>query len=476
MKDYIKNKYIYFYIKLFILFIFISIKFYSLYLKNIINNFFVKNNEKQICESILDPIFSFNIRLKSEPYYLCKSPNSYHICYKNNLTYYWEKDGLLCIMKNLIINPSFWKEDGFIYNGPVNKKTRGTPLISKGFFNIKCNMRNKMDNYNKMYMSYLNSWNYINNDDINFKIEKELFPNKTIFIISRNQDSPNLFHGGSEFINAFAIMKILNLKPENIQILFLESMKFKNDPYYDLYRNIISGGNEPIHIRDLNSSYHISNAVHIPINWDSPCFTKCPIPKCSYPSLTYLQIYKSILKYMNLYKFNDSLFYNKEAFYYPKTVKNPNSTKYTKFLTFQWRRPWPQNRKNQDRLLGDGPDLVDKLSKELPQNILIRLVDTARLSYFEQILIMQKTDYFIGIHGAGLFLSIFLPSNSIVHEIKNANSMNNLHILSIMSGHKSYSDIINSYTKTINFNKYIFFNISELSKKILLYMKINNFF
>ena len=337
-------------------------------------------------------------------------------------------------------------------------------------------MRNKMDNYNKMYMSYLNSWNYINNDDINFKIEKELFPNKTIFIISRNQDSPNLFHGGSEFINAFAIMKILNLKPENIQILFLESMKFKNDPYYDLYRNIISGGNEPIHIRDLNSSYHISNAVHIPINWDSPCFTKCPIPKCSYPSLTYLQIYKSILKYMNLYKFNDSLFYNKEAFYYPKTVKNPNSTKYTKFLTFQWRRPWPQNRKNQDRLLGDGPDLVDKLSKELPQNILIRLVDTARLSYFEQILIMQKTDYFIGIHGAGLFLSIFLPSNSIVHEIKNANSMNNLHILSIMSGHKSYSDIINSYTKTINFNKYIFFNISELSKKILLYMKINNFF
>jgi len=44
-----------------------------------------------------------------------------------------------------------------------------------------------------MYISYLNSWNYINND-INLKNETELFPNKTIFIISRNQDSPNLFH------------------------------------------------------------------------------------------------------------------------------------------------------------------------------------------------------------------------------------------------------------------------------------------
>ena len=455
--------------------IFIIIKFYSLFLKNIDINYNVKNYGNKICKSILDPIYSFNLRLKTEPYILCKSQNTYHICYKNNLTYYWEKNGLLCIMKNFIINPSFWKEDGFIYNGPVNKKTRGSPLISKGFFNIKCNIKNKLDNYNKMYISYLNSWNYKNNN-INFKNEKELFPNKTIFIISRNQDSPNLFHGGSEFISAFAIMKILNLKPENIQILFLESMKLKNDPYYDLYKIIISGGNEPIHIKDLHSNYHISNAVHIPINWDSPCFTKCLIPICRYPSLTYIKLYKSILKYMNSYKFNDSLSYNKEVFYYPKTVKDPNSSIYTKFLTFQWRRPWPKNRKYQDRLLGDGPNLIDKLSKKLPQNILIRLVDTARLSYFEQISIMQKTDYLIAIHGAGLFLSLFLPSTSIVHELKIRNSMNNLYILSILSGHKSYSDIIKSYTKTINFNKYIFFNISELSKKILFYMKINNFF
>ena len=271
-------------------------------------------------------------------------------------------------------------------------------------------------------------------------------------------------------------MTILNLKPENIQILFLESMKLKNDPYYDLYKTIISGGNEPIHIKDLNSTYHISNAVHIPINWDSPCFTKCPIPKCSYPSLTYLKLYKTILRYMNLYKFNDSLSYDKEIFYYPKTVKNPNSSIYTKFLTFQWRRPWPINRKNQRRLLGNGPALIDNLSKILPQNILIRLVDTARLYYFEPISIMQKTDYLIAIHGAGLFLSIFLPSNSIVHELKWGKSMDNLHILSIMSGHKSYRDRIKSYSKTINFNNYIFFNISELSEKILFHMKQNNFF
>ena len=442
--------------------------------KNDLSNIIIKKKNKN-CKTILDPIYSFKIRLQSEPRVLCKSENSFHICYKNNLSYYWEKNGLLCIMKNFIINPSFWKEDGFIFNGPINRKTRGTPLISKGFFNIKCNKKNKIKNYNKIYNTYLNSWNYIKKDIIN-KSERELSPNKTVFIISRNQDSPNLFHGGSEFINAFAIMKLLHLKPENIQILFLESMQLKNDPYYDLYRTVISGGKEPLHIKQLNDSYHISNAIHIPINWDSPCFTKCPIPKCKKPSLTYFQLYKDVLKYMNITTFIDSLSYNNEIFYYPKTITNPSSSKYTIYITFEWRRPWPKERKHQHRLLGNGPKLVDKISKKLPKNILLRLVDTARLSYYEQISIMQKTNYLIGIHGAGLFLSLFLPSKSIVHEIKHYNKMNNLHILSILSGHKCYSDKIKSYTKTIDFNKYIFFDYRDLSKKIKLHMKENNLF
>ncbi len=108
-------------------------------------------------------------------------------------------------------------------------------------------------------------------------------------------------------------------------------MKLKNDPYYDLYKK---GGNEPIHIKDLNSTYHISNAVLILINWDSPCFTKCPIPKCSYPSLTYLKLYKTILKYTNLYKFNDSLSYDKKVFYYPKTVKKSKLLNIYKIFNF----------------------------------------------------------------------------------------------------------------------------------------------
>ena len=381
-------------------------------------------------------------------------------------------------MKNFTIDPSFWKEDGYTYNGPVNSRTRGSPLISNGFFNMKCFLGNNFYSYNKIYDTYFKSWKYtfINNNSIYKEVEEEeLSPGKIVFFISRNQDSPNMFHGGSEFINAFSLMYLLNLKPENIQIVFLESMKFNDDPFYYLYKNIISRGGEPLHIRSLNKRYHISNAIHLPINWDSPCFTKSDIPNCKNKSKTYHYLYNSVLKYMNITKFVDNKNYNKEIFYYPKSFINSELSNYNKFLTIQWRKPWPKNRKGQQRLLGNGTEIVEKLNSILPKNVLIRLVDTASLPIVQQISIMQNTDYFLGIHGAGLFLSIFLPKHAILHEIKSTIIMNNLQILGVISGHKVYSDIIEAYIDRSNYQETIFFNLDQLSDKVLIHMRENNF-
>lgn len=430
--------------------------------------------ENYTCSTELDPFYAFQRRLNSSPLILCKNEDSEHICFKNDLSYFSENDGIVCLMKNFVINPIYWKQDGYVYKGPVNLKTRGWPLISKGFFNMKCKIRNEIQYYNNFYFNYLNSWNYyLDNKEI---IKDELIPGKTLFLISRNQDSPNLFHGGSEFINAYSLMNLLGLKPNNIQILFLESMKFNNDPFYDLYKYIISGGNEPLHISQLKKKkYFVSNAIHLPINWDSPCFTKSEIPKCHKRSLTYKKLYEDVLKNINIPSFIDSFNYNKEIFYYSNFSFNSNISSYTKFLTIQWRKVWPKERTGQYRILGNGPEIVDILVNNLPKNILIRLVDTASLSITQQISIMQKTDYFLGVHGAGLFLSIFLPLHSIVHEIKNKNEMNNLQILSILSGHKCYSDIIEANVKNINNSEYLFFNPYNIAKKVIKHMKKNKF-
>ena len=149
--------------------------------------------------------------------------------------------------------------------------------------------------------------------------------------------------------------------------------------------------------------------------------------------------------------------------------------KFNKTITIQWRKVWPKGRKGQSRLLGNGPKLADKLASILPQNILIRLVDTASLSTRKQISIMRKTDYFIGVHGAGLSLSIFMSNKSIVHEILHSININVLSMMSAMSGHKTYSDIIMADVRTINENENIFFDENEFAEKVISHMKENHF-
>ena len=63
---------------------------------------------------------------------------------------------------------------------------------------------------------------------------------------------------------------------------------------------------------------------------------------------------------------------------------------------------------------------------------------------------MRKTDYFVGIHGAGLTLAIFAPKHCIFHEVLHSYNMNGLLLMASLSGHKTYSDIVSSQTKFIN--------------------------
>ena len=436
---------------------------------NIFNN--SKEEENFQCNN-LDPIYLFDNRLKAKKP-ICENGSSKHICYQNNDGTFVVQNGVICTMENIILDPSKWEDGGFVYKGPVDSSNRGCPLLSKGFFNMKCNNRiNEIENYDQIYNNYFNSWNYEYDENEN---EEELAPGKTIFFVSRNQDSPNLYHGGSEFVNVVSLVYLLKLKPENIQVVFLESITLNNDPFYDLYKNLISRGGEPIYIKNLTKKYHISSGIHIPINWDSPCFIYSDVPDCKYPTKTYKFYNYLIDKYLNLPKIEDYSFDSNEAFYYPKSIiENYNKTNFTKILTFQWRRVWPKGRKGQQRILGNGPELAEKLSKLLPKNILLRLIDTASLPISEQIAILRKTDYYVGIHGAGLALSIFAPRECIFHEVLPESNMNGLLLMAALSGHKTYSDVINANINTEDGNEMVYFNEEEFANKVIEHMKDNN--
>ena len=250
------------------------------------------------------------------------------------------------------------------------------------------------------------------------------------------------------------------------------------DPFYYIYKNVISQGGEPIYIKNLKKKYKISKAIHVPINWDSPLFIVVQIPKCDKISKTYKLYNDLIEKYMDLKPFEDKFITDNESFYYPESIikSHESGIKFEKIVTVQWRRVWPKRRRGQHRIFKNAQQLTYKLSTFLPKNILIRLIDFAQLSMKDQISVMRNTDYLVGIHGAGLSLSIFLPHKSIFNEFDHENIVSVLGIMSALSGHLTYTDYIKSSKSNIDGNENIEFDENEFVDRVMTHMKENNFF
>jgi hypothetical protein len=445
-----------------------------------------KNNENEQyinpnCTK-LDPILIFSQRLKNGPITICDNGDSNHICYQNLNGYYNDiflnRNGVICKMKNIILDPGKSEQSRYIYNGPVDKYTLGGPILNSGFFNMKCDKPQMLGDYYSLYNSYFSGWNYNYENNKDEKIE-ELAPGKTIFFLSRNQDSPNLYHGMTDILAIISMMDLFNINEDNAQIIFLESMYLKYDPYYEIYKKVLSRGGEPIFIKDLKQKYHISSAIHVPLNWDSPVFIRDVNESyCHNPTKTYKILLDLIDKYLDIQNYTDSFISDNETFYYPKLIidRHNSGVKFIKCVTIQWRKVWPKTRTEQDRLMQNGPELADKLASVVPENILIRLVNTASLSMTEQISLMKKTDYLVGIHGAGLTLGIFMPLSSIYHEILPKDHWNLVQFMSMMSGHNFYFDIVKGeYNKTDGF-EYIFLDENDFVEKVTKHMRENNYF
>ena len=429
---------------------------------------------------LLDPINIFDLRLKKTRFEICNENNTKHICYVKNKgnfnTIFTNKNGVICTIENIVLDPSKLIKTNFVYNGPVDGKNKGFPVLSKGFINTKCTPKEINVTYNKIYKSYFNSWNYDYNMENENETLDELAPGKTVFLMGRNQDSPNLFHGNSEIVNIICMLYLFNLAPEEVKILIFEGIEIPEDPFYEIYQNLFSS--EPIYVKNLKKKYKISKAINVPMNWDSPVFINVNLPKCTSTVRTY-QLYNDFVdKYMKLKPFKDTFISDNISYYYPKeTLKNhEKGIKFIKNITIQWRKVWPSSRKGQVRLLGNAIELTNKLAQVLPNNFLIRLINTAALPYKDQISLMRSTDYLLGIHGAGLSLSIFLPKNSILHEIYKRKVNNLLITMSALSGHPTYSDLIKSKSYSENGNEYVVFDQDKLAKKVLGHMKKNNYF
>jgi len=119
------------------------------------------SNNNSTCDN-LDPINLFKKRIDNGPIELCEGNKSRHICYRTGNNYYNDiyahKNGIICEMENIVLDPSKSKQSGISYiNGPIDSVNLGFSLLTKGFINAECKPKNIYLDNNQIYETYLNS-------------------------------------------------------------------------------------------------------------------------------------------------------------------------------------------------------------------------------------------------------------------------------------------------------------------------------
>jgi len=81
------------------------------------------NNKNLSCD-LIDPIYLFQERINKGPIVVCSGEESKHICYQNphnhNNDIYYYKNGVICIMENIVLDPSYSRQSGLSFaDGPI---------------------------------------------------------------------------------------------------------------------------------------------------------------------------------------------------------------------------------------------------------------------------------------------------------------------------------------------------------------------
>lgn len=418
------------------------------------------------CTARFDGYNAFGRWMTNNNITICEGKDSYHKCNRNSIGYPCNSNGMICEMKNVILDPSNWRDNKHSFVSPMAPRSYNEKQLLSGLFNMQCDINNihQPEDYFKEYVDYFDSWNYTSNDSFENEELVELAPDKTVLFVQRYIDLLNFYHEHCHIFHAYSMIGVLGLKREQIQVVFLDNYTNVDYKYMNIWEKVISDS-PVIYTNDLQKSgkkYHISSAYKVPIAWDSPFAPCSDSPSCSnhIPSPMFEMYRRESFKYMDIPVFKDSLDWDKDIIRYPSNVKNPQSSNYKKFITIQWRQVWPKNRKGQQRILANGPELMEALSKIVRENTLIRLVDTAKFDIEGQISVINRTDFFIGIHGAGLTLAVYAPKHTIFQEIYHSPNVDWLRFLAVVSGHRSFKDHIRNRVEHDG-NEQVHFDIDD---------------
>lgn len=197
----------------------------------------------------------------------------------------------------------------------------------------------------------------------------------TTYLLARDEDCENTFHSTADFMNIYFVMSLLNINPNNQQIMLWD--KFSTGPYEELIKNAFSS-NFPI----LRHTHYKNKKIlfkHIIWHLESPAgliFPRVANPdpmRCHNTAL-----FKSYRKYI-LQSFN---LYNQLPSQIP-------------IITLSLRHRTPA--KNVGRVMMNEIEVIKVLQEG--NMITYQVVDFSKMTFTEQLKTIRSTNILIGIHG-----------------------------------------------------------------------------
>ena len=247
---------------------------------------------------------------------------------------------------------------------------------------------------------------YILKDNIEFSPEQHISrrrafsePRKYGILVKREASNYNLWHSIMEVLSVHMTLDVLRMSRdpatnepffssdfrENVQVIILDD--FHDGPIFDLWS--LYASTPPVRMSEITDN-QVDNVI-VPLPGGSNPFWQGDWHQTTCQHSELLRVFSQ--RIFDFYNIEHTSISNKQE---PLTI------------TFIDRRT--------KRKLINQDIYIERLKSELP-HVDIKVVDFAKLTFKEQLRIVQDTDILIGVHGAGLTHEMFLQPGSTVVEI-----------------------------------------------------------
>jgi hypothetical protein len=213
------------------------------------------------------------------------------------------------------------------------------------------------------------------------------------FLLPRDEDFENSFHSTADFMNIFLVKSILGLDFRESQMMLFDRQP--DGPYIELIEKAFSPSH-PVIRRDHYKEKRVMFR-RIVFHLESPA--GLIFPKVSRPDP--LRCYKTSL-------FDAYRRYILQSF---ELLDVPPPEIPSVVLSLRHRT----EQKNVGRVMANEEAVVAVLKQGNMMNL--QVVDTAKMSFYDQIKLIRSTNVLVGIHGAGLMFIMFAAEEAVLVEI-----------------------------------------------------------